>query len=55
MQWENTKACEHFVQFYEDDASIIESVAAFIGASLASGVLESSSPQRCIERRSKRL
>src|SRR5215216_4504982 len=37
MQWNDTKACEHFVQFYEDDAVLIEAVTMFIGASLASG------------------
>jgi PAS domain S-box-containing protein len=33
----NTATCDHFVQFYEDDAVLVEAVTAFIGASLASG------------------
>jgi hypothetical protein len=37
MTGNDAKACEHFVQFYEDDAVLVESVGAFIGASLASG------------------
>ena len=31
-----TAACDHFVQFYEDDAVLVEAVAAFIGTTLAS-------------------
>src|SRR5258706_11467485 len=32
--WADTARCEHFVQFYEDDAFLIESVSAFIGEGL---------------------
>ena len=32
----DTTACDHFVQFYEDDAVLVEAVAAFIGERLAS-------------------
>jgi len=31
------KECEHFVQFYEDDAVLIRSVSAFIGGAIAPG------------------
>ena len=32
----DTTKCDHFVQFYDDDAVLVEAVAAFLGASLAS-------------------
>lgn len=35
--WRDMSKSEHFVQFYEDDSFLVESVAQFIGAALGSG------------------
>jgi hypothetical protein len=34
--WHRTKEYQHFVQFYDDDAALMESVAGFFGAGLRS-------------------
>jgi hypothetical protein len=35
--WQRIKEHQHFVQFYEDDASLVESAAGFFGAGLRAG------------------
>src|SRR5262245_52082169 len=37
ISWSDVGAAEHFVQFYENDAYLVESVAKFIGQGLAEG------------------
>jgi PAS domain S-box-containing protein len=53
--WSDMGESEHFVQFYEDDAFLVESVGEFIGAGLGAGhgaiVIATSAHRKALERR----